>query len=338
MKKFLYTCSVAFLLCLPLLGQTTTEDNEFWGCADSYLLRQTARTLDLVNQALQDYPPTVGNSVPRRLALSNLDAILHNTAFDKSEPLMSFVQTRIQKVIAGLQSPLTSDMAIYKLYNDGFIVRTQSATVAFDMVMGSTYQLIPDSLMSQLVDKCDVLFLSHKHRDHVDPGVVAMFTERGKQVVAPAEALPENSHITHFRKEQIDDLTIRLPKTALRVKVLPGHQDELQNNIYVVTTAEGLTFVQTGDQYLKEDIPWIEQLPSSLPEVDVLLINCWAMELRTHVDAFRPRLVITGHENELGHGIDHREAYWMSYLKLDALPYPYSLMTWGECYEYNAKR
>ena len=103
---------------------------------------------------------------------------------------MSFVQTRIQKVIAGLQSPLTSDMAIYKLYNDGFIVRTQSATVAFDMVMGSTYQLIPDSLMSQLVDKCDVLFLSHKHRDHVDPGVVAMFTERGKQVVAPAEALP----------------------------------------------------------------------------------------------------------------------------------------------------
>ena len=107
MKKFLYTCSVAFLLCLPLLGQTTTEDNEFWGSADSYLLRQTARTLDLVNQALQDYPPTVGNSVPRRLALSNLDAILHNTAFDKSEPLMSFVQTRIQKVIAGLQSPLT---------------------------------------------------------------------------------------------------------------------------------------------------------------------------------------------------------------------------------------
>ena len=76
-------------------------------------------------------------------------------------------------------------------------------------------------------------------------------------------------------------------------------------------------------------------MPSQLPKVDVLLIICWAMELQTHVDAFHPQLVITGHENELGHGIDHREAYWMSYLKFDALPYPYSLMTWGECYEYN---
>lgn len=334
MKKIILL-GMALLLCLPLIAQTNTEDNEFWGSSDSYLQRQTARALDLVNQALQEYPPMVGNVTPRRLALSNLDAILHNTAFDKSEPLMQFVSTRIQQVIAGLQAPLQSDMAIYKLYNDGFIVRTQSATVAFDMVMGSTYQYIPDELMAQLVDQCDILFLSHNHRDHVDPGVVKLFTDRGKQVVAPDEALPNNQDITHFRKEQVSDLTIRLPKAMLQVKVLPGHQDELQNNIYVITTPEGLTFAQTGDQYLKEDIPWIEQLPSQIPAIDVLLINCWAMELQKHVAAFRPKLVITGHENEMGHGIDHREAYWMSYLKLDQLPSNYSLMTWGECYQYN---
>ena len=183
MKKIILL-GMALLLCLPLIAQTNTEDNEFWGSSDSYLQRQTARALDLVNQALQEYPPMVGNVTPRRLALSNLDAILHNTIFDKSEPLMQFVSTRIQQVIAGLQAPLQSDMAIYKLYNDGFIVRTQSATVAFDMVMGSTYQYIPDELMAQLVDQCDILFLSHNHRDHVDPGVVKLFTDRGKQVVA----------------------------------------------------------------------------------------------------------------------------------------------------------
>lgn len=334
MKKIILI-GVALLLCLPMWAQTTANDNEFWGSADSYLMRQTTRTLDLVNQSLKDYPPMTGNGLPRRLALSNLDAILHNTTFDKSEPLMHFVSTRMQQVIKGLKAPLTSDMVVYKLYNDGFIVRTQSATVAFDMVMGSTYQLIPDSLMTQLVDMCDVMFLTHNHRDHVDPGVVKMFTDRGKQVVAPDEALPNNKDILHFRKEQVADLAIRLPKAALQVKVLPGHQDELQNNIYVVTTPEGFTFAQTGDQYLKEDIPWLTQVTPQLPQVDVLLIICWAMELQTHVDAFRPKLVITGHENELGHGIDHREAYWMSYLKFDAQPYPYSLMTWGECYEYN---
>ena len=123
MKKIILI-GVALLLCLPMWAQTTANDNEFWGSADSYLMRQTTRTLDLVNQSLKDYPPMTGNGLPRRLALSNLDAILHNTTFDKSEPLMHFVSTRMQQVIKGLKAPLTSDMVVYKLYNDGFIVRT----------------------------------------------------------------------------------------------------------------------------------------------------------------------------------------------------------------------
>ena len=335
MQKIWLSLGLMTLFCLPLAAQDNGNDKEFWGSAESYLLRQTARTLDLVDKALVEFPPITGNGTTRRLALYNVDAILHNTTFDKSEPLMGYVESRMQQVIDGLKAPLDAEMSIYKLYNHGFIVCTQSATVAFDMVMGSTYQLIPDNLMEQLVDLCDILFLSHKHRDHVDPGVVKMFTDRGKQVVAPDEALPENKEITHFRKEQIADLNINLPKAKLSVKVLPGHQEELQNNIYVITTPENLTFVQTGDQYHGEDVPWIANVKKDIPEVDVLLINCWAMELKTHVDGFSPKLVITGHENEMGHTIDHREAYWMSYLKLDELGYPYSLMTWGEHYSYS---
>ncbi len=334
MRKKLLSLGLTALLCLPMMAQNNANDNEFWGSADSYLLRQTARTLDLVDRALKEFPPTTGNGTARRLALYNVDAVLHNTTFDKSEPLMNYVKTRMRQVIDGLKAPLEAEMSIYKLYNHGFIVRTKSATVAYDMVMGSTYQLIPDELMAQLVDLCDIMFLSHKHRDHVDPGVVKMFTDRGKQVVGPAEALPNNKEMTHFREEKIADLSIQLPKGKLSIKVLPGHQDELQNNIYVITTPEGLTYAQTGDQYLEEDIPWIANVKNEIPKVDVLLINCWAMELKTHVDGFSPKLVITGHENEMGHGIDHREAYWMSYLKLDELGYPYSLMTWGEGFHY----
>jgi len=335
MKKVLISWGFAALLCLPLAAQNNENDKEFWGSAESYLLRQTARTLDLVDKALVEFPPATGNGTTRRLALYNVDAVLHNTSFDKSEPLMDYVKSRMTKVIEGLKAPQEEGMTIYKLYNHGFIVHTKSATVAFDMVMGSTYQLIPDELMTQLVDLSDILFLSHKHRDHVDPGVVKLFTDRGKKVVCTEETLPENKEVMHFRQEKLADLNIDLPGGTLKIKVLPGHQDELQNNIYVITTPENLTFVQTGDQYLKEDIPWIANVKAQLPPVDVLLINCWAMELKTHVDGFSPKLVITGHENEMGHGIDHREAYWMSFLKLDELGYPYSLMTWGECYKYS---
>ena len=338
MKKSLLSLGLATLMCLPLVAQNPENDKEFWGSAETYLHRQTARTLDLVDKALKEFPPITGNGTARRLALYNVDAILHNTTFDKSEALMNYVKTRTQQVIDGLKAPLESDMSIYKLYNHGFIVRTKSATVAYDMVMGSSYQLIPDELMEQLVDLCDIMFLSHKHRDHVDPSVVKMFTDRGKQVVGPDEALPENKEMTHFRQEKIADLNITLPNSELSIKVLPGHQDELQNNIYVITTPEGLTYAQTGDQYRGEDVPWIANVKQYIPKVDVLLINCWAMELKTHVDGFSPELVITGHENEMGHTIDHREAYWMSYLKLDELVYPYSLMTWGECYNYNKEK
>ena len=337
MNKIWLFLGLMTLLCLPLAAQDNGNDKEFWGSVESYLMRQSTRTLDLVDKALKENPPVTGNGTARRLALYNVDAVLHNTIFDKSEPLMDYMKSRIQNVIDGLKVPQVADMTIYKLYNDGFIVRTKSVTVAFDMVRGSTYQLIPNELMTQLVDLCDIMFLSHMHRDHVDPGVVKMFTDRGKQVVAPDEALPENKEITHFRKEQMADLNINLPKAKLSVRVLPGHQEELQNNIYVITTPENLTFVQTGDQYHGEDVPWIANVKTQIPEVDVLLINCWAMELKTHVDGFSPKLVITGHENEMGHTIDHREAYWMSYLKLDELAYPYSLMTWGECYDFNKK-
>lgn len=337
LKKKILVLDFMFLLCIPILAQTSVNDSEFWGSADSYLQRQTARTLELVDQALKEYPPIMGNGITRRLALYNVDAVLHNTTFDQSEQLMDYVKTRMNNVIEGLKTPLTAEMSIYKLYNHGFIVRTKGATVAFDMVMGSSYQLIPDELMTQLVDLCDVMFLSHRHRDHVDPGVVKMFTDRGKKVVGPDEALPNNKMMIHFREERIADLSIELPGDTLQIKVLPGHQSQVQNNIYVITTSEGLTYVQTGDQYQRTDIPWITSVKNEIPKVDVLLINCWVMQLKTHVEGFNPELVITGHENEMGHTIDHREAYWMSYLKLDELDRPYSLMTWGECYNYNKK-
>lgn len=102
MKKILLSLGLATMMCLPLVAQDNENDKEFWGSAETYLHRQTARTLDLVDQALKEYPPITGNGTTRRLALYNVDAILHNTTFDKSEALMNYVKTRMQQVIDGL--------------------------------------------------------------------------------------------------------------------------------------------------------------------------------------------------------------------------------------------
>lgn len=200
--------------------------------------------------------------------------------------------------------------------------------------MGNSATLISDEMMQALVARCDIMFLSHNHPDHIDPEVVKMFTDRGKQVVAPANSLKENKQVTHIRSEQIIDREFEVDGGKLRVKILPGHQSELINNIHVVTTPEGLTFAQTGDQYSEEDLEWLLNVKTKIPALDVLLINCWANRMSDAIEGFGPKLVITGHENELGHTIDHRESYWASFMKLENIARPNCLMTWGETYWY----
>lgn len=63
--------------------------------------------------------------------------------------------------------------------------------------------------------------------------------------------------MTHIRSEQIIDKEFKTKGGKLDVKILPGHQSELINNIHVVTTSEGFTFAQTGDQYNEEDLTWL---------------------------------------------------------------------------------
>jgi hypothetical protein len=48
---------------------------------------------------------------------------------------------------------------------------------------------------------------------------------------------------------------------------------------------------------------------------------------------YNPALIILGHENELGHSIDHREAYALDYSRWD-IPYPKLIMTRGESYHF----
>jgi hypothetical protein len=66
----------------------------------------------------------------------------------------------------------------------------------------------------------------------------------------------------------------------------------------------------------------------------VLMPNCWATDIVRLADGFRPKLIIPGHENEMGHTIDHREPFWLTYNRLSKSPYPLMVMAWGEKYHY----
>lgn len=341
MKKNLLM-TLALSCCLLVQAQTQQGEKPMWGKQDVYLARQTEKTFQLVNDILQqkkNRPSSKAPSLERKAALYLMDAVLHDTRMDGSPVLSQFIEGRYETILQDMKQPLKKGIKIYKLYNDGFIVKSKSVTVAWDIVRGpkmkETPRLISDATIQKLVDQCDILFLSHNHGDHVDKGVLDMFIAADKPIVAPTDVLKNNGKIIHTRSEKIVEKSFTAANgVELHTTILPGHQDQMMNNIYVVTTPEGYTFTQTGDQWNKEDLLWLSDVHKHIKPVDVLIINCWANDLPATVEGFNPKLVLSGHENELGHTIDHREAYWLSYDKLETVDRAQCLMTWAECFWY----
>lgn len=54
--------------------------------------------------------------------------------------------------------------------------------------------------------------------------------------------------------------------------------------------------------------------------------------MQKFISAVGPSLVICGHENEMEHSIDHREAYWLTFRRMSGIKVPYIVMAWGESY------
>jgi len=244
---------------------------------------------------------------------------------------------------------------IWKLYNMGFIIRTRTVTVAFDLVRGDSARhagfALPAEIMHRYVDQCDALFISHRHGDHVDEAVAQRFLDQGKPVVAPPQVLagkPIATRLTHLKREAHTEQVLRIQngRRELKVVIYPGHQMErTENNVALIITPEGLSFAHLGDQINEPpfmvDYAWIDEVARH-HHVDVLLPASWTNEILRIAQGFRPRLVLPGHENELGHPIDDRVPFWgdadflqLTYPELKRSVYPVIVMTWGESYHYS---
>ena len=337
MKKIFF--ALVAVACLAGTSAASAQEQKplkFHGNADYYLEVQGEQLFRAVDEGLDAYPPVVGNNLVRRLALYNLDALLHDTRYDNSTAFCAFVESRVTKLIENLNAPHKKGLRIYKIYNDAFIARTASVNVAFDIsrcrCRGHEDSILRNEWITAIVNHCDVLFLTHNHGDHVDRFVVNKFIEAGKPVIATPNILMDVQGVTHYRNEEApQDVEVTLKSgRKLQVRIYPGHQSKLLNNVYVVTTPEKYTVCHTGDQHNKRDMEWIATVKNHSPRIDALMVNCWTRDLTTAIEGFNPRYVLTGHENEMGHTIDHRESFWLTLKKIAPTRHDYVLMAWAE--------
>ncbi len=352
------------LLAMPAAhGQTNTPppkvDSHLNEREDAYLNRQAAAFLSEVQTSLGKFPPRYPEPRERYLSLLLLDAVLHDVHAAQRSPVQRFFHARIASATEAIETTRVQEGAIiWKLYNMGFIVRSPTVTVAFDLVRGDSARCpefaIPTALMERLVKQCDALFISHRHGDHAEEAVARMFIAQGKPVVAPPQVWAEKEifkTITHLNRQAHVEQMLPVQQGArqLKVVVFPGHQmEKTENNVSLVITPEGLSFAHLGDQInegaFMVDYAWIDQVAKH-HHVDVLLPPSWTNEILRIANGFHPELILPGHENELGHPIDDRVPFWgdseflqLTYPELKRSAYTVVVMTWGESIQYIAPR
>ena len=322
---------------------------------NQFLDNQAEALLSQASEIFSDYPPNWPEPAARRSALLLLDGVFHDVYAPQRPPVQLFFKTRMRKAVEEIeQTEITSGARIWKLYDHGFVIRTKTVTIGFDLIRGKSARAegfpISEDIMDRLIKQCDVLFISHYHGDHAEEWVAQSFIDQGKPVVAPPEVWKDKSINTFITQlERVPHIVQTLPvqggKQILKVIVYPGHQGEnIENNVSLVKTPEGLSFSHMGDQSNSDDFEWIDEVGNN-HVVDVLLPNCWTTDIVRVTKGFNPALVITGHENEMGHTIDHREPYWLTYQRQEGsdrfggssevgYDTPLILMTWGESYHY----
>lgn len=307
----------------------------FWGYPDNYLENQSKVAFQQIDEALRASQPAKKESQLRQVALTGLDMLLHDRRNDNSEAFHRFINSRLNDMLADMKKPVKRGMKIYKSYNDGFIVKTKKATVAIDLVPGGPKDnpFITDSIIYAIADCCDAMFITHAHGDHANLRIAKAFAEKGKMVIVPKGLWTDIDPNIRQLLDADTAVTVPFDEIGLNLQILPGHQDDMYNNIYVMNFKGAGTVAHTGDQYNEEDLAWIDDIHNHY-KIDVLLLNCWVNSLERTIRGFGPKVVITGHENELEHTIDHRESYWMTRKKMEKINVPNILMTWGEWYNF----
>ncbi|GHT23121.1 hypothetical protein FACS189430_05910 [Bacteroidia bacterium] len=309
---------------------------EYWDDPEGFLQEQASIIYKQVFKVLDAYPPSTEAGNERKLALFALDALLHDTRLDNGVAFKAYADNNVHRVLDLLQAKKAKNTLRYiHFYNDGYIIQSPTVTIGIDLVRGGSDNepFVSNASMQSIVDRCDVLFISHEHGDHADLAVAKMFCDQKKEVIVPP-GLWENvsPYIKPLRGNNALKETVYVTKNRypLVLNIYPGYQGATLNNVYAITIPEGKTLMHTGDESSGEK--WLANVKKEI-KIDVLTAQCWMSPMPAIVASLNPGLVITGHENEMAHTIDHREPYWLSFRHMEPVTVPYVIMTWGEFFD-----
>ena len=329
-EKFIYKVEPAHL------------DNPYRWIGDTYALVKKLEKMQgpVVDQGKSDF-----TSMLRRYTLMMVDFPLHvndknpsMNPIEKQEYMISrdkYLVGSCKQAIKWLKktSPAKGEIAIYKVYNMGYIFKTSERAIGIDLRWWGS-----KADARKLAKNLDVLFTTHPHGDHYSIDMLESMIECRKTIVLTKDLLPK---VKSPQKVLLwEDRTEPLDVKGIKVRCFAGNQGkDIPCNVYHLQF-DGWTIVHNGDN---SDRPRDRRI-SELEAPDIVVAATWntfqviqeAAQASVGAED-KPMLFLPAHENEVGHTIDHRESYREAYsmesrFSSPTFKYiPHMLMDVGEC-------
>jgi len=262
--------------------------------------------------------------------LENLFGSIDDLIFGAYPPLHPqtkwFFKSMLQKALLEIQTEqVTEGATIWQIYNHGFVVKTPSITIGFDL-----HDIFETEEFLEFANILDIYFISHEHRDHYSQALITLMKSLDKPVVGPSEFSSVPIGMSSGTSKVISNLNVT---AHFGLHSVPVRQFE-------VITSEGLKFLHTGDNQTSLTLP-------DISDVDVMMLNSWINEsgaeswvigVRKAIDKIKPIVTLPGHMMELGHlGGTHPPVPYRDPIESDdgTLASEYYILGWGERYHYN---
>ncbi len=326
-------------------SQQSTDDPYSW----------IAETHEAVGRLKKAYRPKLATrgkedriATIRRMTLQLLDYPLHvnergadtpqgeKDAFNKAkEQYLDGARQDALRWLIGTD-PARGSLEVFKIYNMGFLLRTDKHTVLIDLRWDGTAEEA-----EMIASHIDLLLLTHPHLDHYSSNILEAVAKAGKPMILPSDVLPG---YTGSNKHIINEIAVSKDFNGVKINSFPGNQGEnIPNNVYIIDF-DGWRIIHDGDNSDREQ----EARLAEYPAADVLIASSWndvksIMATSMMADGGCVPVFIPAHENELHHGVDHRESYHELFNREDRLGAtdfnypPYILMDIGECVSFFKK-
>ena len=261
---------------------------------------------------------------------------------------------RVFAEVAAAKIP-DGSLRLWRIYNMGYIIKGPTHTVAIDITARPKFydvvegRFMPDTNVvvwceadwKRLANLADMIFVTHPHGDHYDRAGIAAFVEAKKPVVVPCDLVaytanrsakegPDGKYVAEKKILTTAPCCVKLTEDhiepvdvgGVKVRNFLGNQGEdVPCNVYLIDI-DGVLVADNGDNSVLDK----ERMLSKCPPADVIIASTWNnVQGMVNCCAGAPgfdrakSVLLPSHENELGHGVDHRESYHEMYTRKDRL-------------------